>query len=153
MHLENFFPQTARDNATTSSSSIVVNYLYQMINQARPQVTTAEKGIQQAKGFPRCTSYTCIYVMSTQRHKRGSTVVPQIMDLNSVKAKLQKLLLRIECVHPRDQKLYLHNESKGGICTKIEFNPQNNISLLQHGRHFFVYSSNMAAVTSCKHTI
>ena len=48
----------------------------------------------------------------------------------------------------------LHNETKGGICIKIEFNPQKNISLLQHARRFcfFVYSSNMAAVTSCEHT-
>jgi len=37
-----------------------------------------------------------------------------------------------------DQKPYLHNETKGGICIKIEFNPQNNISLLQHGCRFFV---------------
>ena len=51
-----------------------------------------------------------------------------------------------------DQKPYLHNETKGGICIKIEFNPQKNISLLQHGRQFFVYSYNMAAVTSCEHT-
>ena len=38
-------------------------------------------------------------------------------------------------------------ETKGGIGIKIEFNPQKNISLLQHGHRFFVYSSNMAAVT------
>ena len=55
----------------------------------------------------------------------------------------------IEC----DQKQYLHNETKGGICLKIEFNPQKNISLLQHGRRFFVYSSNMAAVTSYEQTL
>ena len=36
---------------------------------------------------------------------------------------------------------------------KIEFNTQKNISLLQDGRRFFVYSSNMAAVTSCEHTL
>ena len=36
---------------------------------------------------------------------------------------------------------------------KREFNPQKDISLLQHGRRFFVYSSNMAAVTSCEHTL
>ena len=35
----------------------------------------------------------------------------------------------------------------------FEFNPQKNISLLQYGRRFFVYSSNMAAVTSCEHTL
>ena len=35
----------------------------------------------------------------------------------------------------------------------MEFNRQKNISLLQLGRHFFVYSSNMAAVTSCEHTL
>ena len=45
------------------------------------------------------------------------------------------------------------NETKGGICIKIELNPQKNISLLQHGSRFFVYSSNMVAVTSCEHTI
>ena len=57
-------------------------------------------------------------------------------------------LLPIECVRSCDQKSYLYNETKGGICIK-EFNPQNNISLLQHCRHFFVYSSNMVALTSC----
>ena len=62
-------------------------------------------------------------------------------------------LLPIECVRSCDQKSYLYNERKGGICIKIEFNPQKNISLLQHGRRFFVYSSNMAAVTSCEHTL
>ena len=51
----------------------------------------------------------------------------------------------IECVRSCDQKPYLHNERKGGICIKI-------VSLLQDGRPFFVYSSNMAAVTSCEHT-
>ena len=59
----------------------------------------------------------------------------------------------IECVRSCDQKPYLHNERKGGICIKIESNLQKNISLLQHGRRFFVYSSNMAAVTSCEHSI
>ena len=51
--------------------------------------------------------------------------------------------LSIECVCSCDQKPYLHNETKGGICIKIEFNPQKNISLLQTGRRFFVYSSNV----------
>ena len=46
---------------------------------------------------------------------------------------------RIECVRSCDQKPYLHNETKGGICIKIEFNSQKNISLLQHGRRFFVF--------------
>ena len=46
----------------------------------------------------------------------------------------------------------MHNETKGEICTKIEFNPQKNIPLLQHGRRFFFYSSKMATVTSCEHT-
>ena len=59
----------------------------------------------------------------------------------------------IECVRSCDQKPYLHNETKGGICIKIELNPQENISALQHGRRFFVYPSNMAAVTSCEHTL
>ena len=59
----------------------------------------------------------------------------------------------IECVSSCDQMPYLHNETKGVICIKIEFNPQKNISLLQHGRRFFVYSSNMAAVTFCEHTL
>ena len=59
----------------------------------------------------------------------------------------------IECVRSCDQKPYLHNETKGVICIKIQFNPQKNISLLQDGRRFFVYSSNMAAVTSCEHTL
>ena len=59
----------------------------------------------------------------------------------------------MECVRSCDQKPYWHNETKGGICIKIEFNPQKNNSLLQHGRSFFVYFSNMAAVTSCEHTL
>ena len=59
----------------------------------------------------------------------------------------------IECVRSCDQKPYLHNETKGGICIKIEFNSQKKILLLQYGRRFFVYSSNMAAVTSYKHTL
>ena len=58
-----------------------------------------------------------------------------------------------ECVRSCDQKPYLHNETKGGICIKIEFNPQKNISLLQDGLCFFVYSSEMAAVTSYEHTL
>ena len=48
----------------------------------------------------------------------------------------------IECVRSCDKKPYLHNETKGGICIKIEFNSQKNILLLQYGRRFFVYSSN-----------
>jgi len=59
----------------------------------------------------------------------------------------------IVCVRSCDQKPYLPDESKGGICIKIEFNPQNNISLLQNDRLFFVYSSNMAAVMLCEHSI
>ena len=59
----------------------------------------------------------------------------------------------MECVRSCDQKPYLHNETKGGICIKIEFNPQKKIALFQHGRRFFVYSSNMPAVTSCEHSI
>ena len=43
---------------------------------------------------------------------------------------------RIECVRSCDKKPYLHNETKGGICIKIEFNPQNNI-----------HSSKMAVVS------
>ena len=49
--------------------------------------------------------------------------------------------------------IYLHNETKGGICIKIEFSPQKNISLLQHGRRFFVYSSSVATVTSYEHIL
>ena len=44
-----------------------------------------------------------------------------------------------ECVPSCDEKPYLHNEIKGGICIKIQFNPFKNISLLHDGRHFFVY--------------
>jgi len=61
--------------------------------------------------------------------------------------------LKQECVRSCDQKPYLHNETKGGICIKVEFNPQKNISLLQDGRRFFLYSSNMPAVTSCAHNL
>ena len=49
----------------------------------------------------------------------------------------------IECVWSCDQKPYLHNETKGNIVY-----PQKNISLLQDGRRLFVYSSNMAAVST-----
>ena len=57
--------------------------------------------------------------------------------------------LFLECVRARDQKpWYLCYETKGGICIKIEFNPQK-----KHGRRFFVYSSNVAAVTSSKHML
>ena len=62
-------------------------------------------------------------------------------------------VLTLECVRSCDRKPYLHNETKGGICIKIEFNPQKNVSLLQDGRRFFLYSSNMAAVTSREHSI
>ena len=41
-------------------------------------------------------------------------------------------IVTMECVRSCDQKPYLHNETKGGICIKIEFNPQKNISLFQH---------------------
>ena len=58
----------------------------------------------------------------------------------------------IECVRSCDQTSYLHIETKGGICIN-SFNAQKNISLLQHGRRLFVYSSNMAAVTSCEYTL
>ena len=59
----------------------------------------------------------------------------------------------IDCVRLCDRKPYLHNETRGEICIKIEFNPQKNISLLQDGRRFFVYSSKMAAVMSSEHTL
>ena len=59
----------------------------------------------------------------------------------------------IECVRSCDQKPYLQYETKGEIYIKIELNSQKNILLLQYGHRFFVYSSNMAAVTSCKHTL
>ena len=59
----------------------------------------------------------------------------------------------IECVRSYDQKPYLHNETKGGICVKLEFNLQKNISLLQDRPRFFVYSSNIVAVRSCEHTL
>ena len=65
-----------------------------------------------------------------------------------------RALCKCQCTgNSCDQKPYLHNETKGGICIKIEFNPRKNISLLQHGRRFFVYSFNMAAVTSCEHNL
>lgn len=47
----------------------------------------------------------------------------------------------------------LNNETKGGICLKIELIPQKYISLVQHGRRFFVYFSHMAALTSYEHTL
>ena len=59
----------------------------------------------------------------------------------------------IESVRSCDQKPYMHNAANGGICIKIEVTPQKNISLLQDGCRFSVYYSNMAAVTSCEHTL
>ena len=47
----------------------------------------------------------------------------------------------------------MHNETTEGICIKIEFHSQKNISLLQDGRRLFVNSSNMAAVTSYENTL
>ena len=44
----------------------------------------------------------------------------------------------IECLRSCDQKPYLHNETKGRICIKMDFNPQKN--------NLF-HSSNMAAVS------
>ena len=73
----------------------------------------------------------------------GNSTLINLFDSNST----------VECVRSCDQKLYLHNETKGRFCIKIEFNPQKNISLLQHGRCFFVYSTNVTAVTSCEHTL
>ena len=43
--------------------------------------------------------------------------------------------------------------TKGGICMKIEFNSQKNISPLPDGSRFIAYSSNMAAVTLFGHTL
>ena len=74
-------------------------------------------------------------------------------DCTAMSSSCIYLKLLIECVHSFDQKPYLHNQTKGGICIKIEFNPHKNASLLQHGRRFFVYSSNMAVVSSCEHTL
>ena len=47
------------------------------------------------------------------------------------------------CLLMWPEAIFAKNETKGGICIKIEFNPQKNISLLQHGRRFFSYSSNI----------
>ena len=87
--------------------------------------------------------------------KRSLEFIILILVFSAQKKKKQLHLnqLVIECVCSRDQKPYLHNETKGEICIKIEFNPQKSISLLQHGRRFFVYFSNMAAVTSWEHTL
>ena len=49
----------------------------------------------------------------------------------------------IECVRSFYQTPSFHNETKGWIYIKIEFNPQKNISLLQHSPRFFVHSSIM----------
>ena len=87
-----------------------------------------------------------------QNKLRGQNPHKQHVNINEPIG-CEKRSLSIECVRSCDQKPYLHNETKGGICIKIEFNPQKNSSLLQDGRRFFVYSFNMAAVTSCEHTI
>ena len=75
------------------------------------------------------------------------------LDSQCENSSLYKLECLIKCVRSCDLKPYLHNKTKRWICIKIEFNPQKNISLLQDGRRFFVYSSNMAAMTSCEHTL
>ena len=64
-----------------------------------------------------------------------------------------QILPTLQCVRSCDQKPYLHNKTKGGICIKVEFNSQKNISVLQDGRRPFVYSFNMATMTSCEHTL
>ena len=46
----------------------------------------------------------------------------------------------------------MRHETKRVISIKVEFNPQKNISLHQDGSRFFVYSSNISAVTSSEHT-
>ena len=56
---------------------------------------------------------------------------------------MSNFLRLIERVFSCDLKPYLHIETNGEICIKIEFNRQKNISLLQHGYRFFVYSSKM----------
>jgi len=103
-----------------------------------------------AKGFCR--------FCKLQKHQCQCTSAPvhQCTSANvfrfPVRMSVKSLL--IECVCSCEQKPYLHNETKGGICIKIDFNPQKNIiSLLQDGHRFFVYSSNMAVVTSCEHTL
>ena len=53
-----------------------------------------------------------------------------------------------------NQQLYCVTETKERNCIKIEFNSQKNLFFLpQHGRHFFVVSFNMAAVTSTLYVI
>ena len=53
---------------------------------------------------------------------------------NDICRKVTKMGSIIQCFRSCDQNPYLHNETKRGICIKIEFNPQKNISLLQDGR-------------------
>jgi len=106
-------------------------------------------------------AYLVDYVLTCERgFQFNSDVVPllELEDHQQISSyfyahPLSLKMLSIECVRSCDQKPYLHNETKGGICIKIEFNPQKNISLFQHGCRFFVYSSNMAAVTSYEHTL
>ena len=54
--------------------------------------------------------------------------------------------------HVTRSHICIMKQLKGGICVIVEFNPQKNISLLEHGCRFLVDSSNMVAVTSCEHT-
>ena len=76
----------------------------------------------------------------------------------------------IECVRSCDQKKYLHNEKKRGICINQSLIPKRIFhsfqmvvsfaavfrDVTQHSperNFFFVYFSNMAAVTLCEHTL
>ena len=80
-------------------------------------------------------------------------IIIEMMDYLILENHSVTMTPSIKCVCSCDLKPCLQDETKGGICIKIESSPQKNISLLQHGRRFFVYSSNMAAVTSCEHTL
>ena len=61
----------------------------------------------------------------------------------------------IERFYSRDQQPYWITETKETICIKIEVESQR-ISLVcthHHGRHSFVFNTNMAAVTSCENAL
>ena len=65
---------------------------------------------------------------------KASTFVRNKIALLLFRHRCALFRVQVECVRSCDQKQYLHNETKGGICIKIELNRQKNISLLQHGR-------------------
>ena len=122
-----------------------LNYLscaYQIFVTSYTSTTITEKRVFK-KNLPKLTLSNNRILYLESPHPSSPNIV----------AKRFVNCLFLESVRARDQKPYLCYETKGRFCIKIEFNPQKKISLLQYGGRFFVYSSNVAAVTSSKHML